>query len=707
MERASLSAYRETWGRATPDPEASGAGAQHRGPQQGPWQASLQESLQEYPQESRQDKAPLPVSIAFLAEYGIAPADLRRAALAGWQARTDALPWLFCEGVISQRDYYRLLARHLGLSFIAAPCLGPAARFPESLHAGMAPLAVDEQDHRAPRMVMAPRPDQIATLMLRHQTGLPRDAGLALTDPEALRRAVFACRAEEIARMAADSLPRRDPASSIKSGLWLHQRASLLGGICAIGACALLVGPMAAYLVVTALVSMLCLALANLRLLGCLRHAPAYAPLQPRDPDASLPVYSVVIALYREAGIVDQLCRAIDALDYPRARLDVIFVLEEADIETRAVLEPLARSRGHSVLCAPEGVPRTKPRALNVALALARGEYLVVYDAEDLPEPGQLRLAAARFARSGPELGCLQARLAIDNDRDGFLAACFAIEYAALFDVVNPGLAANRLPVPLGGTSNHFRVEALRALSGWDAWNVTEDADLGLRLAFQGFDVGDLPVTTWEEAPVTLGNWFGQRKRWMKGFLQTAVTHTRHPSRALAQAGFFGYTSGLAATAGAVITAMAYPMVFLVLTVLMLTLGAKGVGLEPFWLGWLPPLPGTEQPLALISLSLAAVATLAGVLSMVLPPAIALWRRRWFRLYPALLLMPFYYLLVSAAAWMGLVELCRNASRWNKTEHGVSRSRRMLPATRSPLIRHLAPRSGSSPEAEAPPHDSR
>lgn len=146
MERASLSAYRETWGRATPDPEASGAGKEQQG------------SQPEARQGFRDDTAPLPVSIAFLAEYGVAPADLRRAALAGWQARTDALPWLFCEGVISQTDYYRLLARHLGLSFIAAPCLGPAARFPESLHAGTAPLAVDEQDHGAPRMVMAPGP---------------------------------------------------------------------------------------------------------------------------------------------------------------------------------------------------------------------------------------------------------------------------------------------------------------------------------------------------------------------------------------------------------------------------------------------------------------------------------------------------------------------------------------------------------------------
>lgn len=655
----------------------------------------------------RDDTAPLPVTIAFLADYGIAPADLRRAALAAWRTRTDALPWLICDEVITQHDYYRLLASHLGLPFIHEPRLAPAARFPECLHAGVAPLALDEQLPSAPRMVMAPGPDQITMLMLRCQAGLPRDGGLALTDPEALRSAVFACCAAEIAGTAADALPRRDPALSIKTGLWPHQRAMLLAGILMIGACAILIGPMVAYLVVTAMVSMLCLALANLRLLGCLFSAPVHAPVLPRDPDASLPVYSVVIALYREAGIVDQLYRAIDALDYPRAQLDVIFVLEEGDIETRNALEPLARRRGHSVLCAPEGAPRTKPRALNIALALARGEYLVVYDAEDLPEPAQLRLAASRFARSGPELGCLQARLAIDNDRDGFLASCFAIEYAALFDVVNPGLAANRLPVPLGGTSNHFRVAALRALSGWDAWNVTEDADLGLRLAFEGFDVGDLPTTTWEEAPVTLRNWFGQRKRWMKGFLQTAITHTRRPRRAVAQAGSIAYAGALAATAGAVITAMAYPMVFLVLAVLMLTVGAKGVGLEPFWIGWLPPPPGREQPLALIALSLAFVATLAGILSMVLPPAVALWRRRWFRLYPVLLLMPFYYLLVSAAAWMGLVELCRNASRWNKTEHGVSRSRRMLPPARGPLTRQLAPGSGSAPESEGERQDRR
>ncbi len=639
------------------------------------------------------DHAPLPVSIAFLAEYGIAPAHLRRAAMAGWRTGTDALPWLFCDAVISRRDYYRLLARHLGLPFIAAPRLGDATRFPESLHAGIAPLEEARHDidrPGEPRMVMAPGPDQIALLILHRHSRLPGEAGLALTDPEALLRAVFARRRREIAGMAADTLPRRDPAASIRTGLWPAQRVALAALTGFIALLVVVFGPMAAYLFVTAMIGLLCLALANLRLLGCLHRAPLQDQWRRQAPSAdagmsarylrddALPVYTVVVALYREAAIAEQLCRAIDALDYPRARLDVLFVLEEGDEETREALEPLAAQRGHRILPAPYGMPKTKPRALNIGLALAQGEYLVVYDAEDLPEPGQLRHAAERFAESGPAIACLQARLAIDNDRDGFLPRCFTIEYAALFDVVNPGLIANRLPVALGGTSNHFRVSALRALSGWDAWNVTEDADLGLRLALAGHGVGDLPLTTWEEAPVTLGNWFGQRKRWMKGFLQTAITHTRDPARALARMGFVAYTGGLATTLGAAITAMAYPLVFLIMTGMVVTLGAVGFGIQPFWLAWLPPLPGPEQPLALLAVAIAVTATVAGLLSMFLPPAIALWRRRWFRLYPALLLLPFYYLLVSAAAWMGLVELCRRSSHWNKTEHGLSRRRRVM-----------------------------
>jgi cellulose synthase/poly-beta-1,6-N-acetylglucosamine synthase-like glycosyltransferase len=208
-------------------------------------------------------------------------------------------------------------------------------------------------------------------------------------------------------------------------------------------------------------------------------------------------------------------------------------VIERDDQETLAALAALRLPPRYDVIVVPRGAPRTKPRALNVALAAARGELVVVYDAEDEPAPDQLRLAAARFADE-PGLDALQARLTIANPADSWLSELFAIEYAALFDLLNPGLAALDLPVALGGTSNHFRIRVLRRVGGWDAWNVTEDIDLGIRLARFGARVGALASDTAEEAPNELANWFRQRVRWQKGWMRPCqLIFYRHNIKAL------------------------------------------------------------------------------------------------------------------------------------------------------------------------------
>jgi cellulose synthase/poly-beta-1,6-N-acetylglucosamine synthase-like glycosyltransferase len=172
------------------------------------------------------------------------------------------------------------------------------------------------------------------------------------------------------------------------------------------------------------------------------------------------------------------------------------------------------------VLVVPEGAPRTKPRATQYALQFARGEYVVVYDAEDAPEPDQLRRALAALRAGGERLGCLQAQLNIYNSDATWFTRQFTVEYTALFDCILPTLERLRLPVPLGGTSNHFPRAVLDAVGGWDPYNVTEDADLGIRLARAGWHVGVLNSTTWEEAPPTFRIWKGQRTRWLKGWMQ-------------------------------------------------------------------------------------------------------------------------------------------------------------------------------------------
>ena len=253
--------------------------------------------------------------------------------------------------------------------------------------------------------------------------------------------------------------------------------------------------------------------------------------------DDELPSYTVVVALYRETSVVDDLVKAIDALDYPKGKLDIKLVVEQRDVETLGRIVDLRLPARYEVVVAPLGKPQTKPRALNIALSTARGELVVVYDAEDTPAPNQLRLAASRFA-ADKDLDCLQARLAIRNHSELWLSKLFAIEYAVLFDVLNPGLCALNLPIPLGGSSNHFRLRSLVGVGAWDEWNVTEDADLGIRLARFGYRVKALDSDTGEEAPYEFGNWFRQRVRWQKGWMQTLIVHSRRPS-------FFGVTLDL------------------------------------------------------------------------------------------------------------------------------------------------------------------
>jgi cellulose synthase/poly-beta-1,6-N-acetylglucosamine synthase-like glycosyltransferase len=258
-------------------------------------------------------------------------------------------------------------------------------------------------------------------------------------------------------------------------------------------------------------------------------------PLPEPPLPAVWPRYTILAALHDEAEIVSQLVERLSRIDYPPDRLQGFLVLEAHDHGTIAAAIAAPRPDWLNVVVTPPGRPQTKPRALNYALTQANGELLTVYDAEDAPDPHQLREAAARFAadRSG-RLACLQAPLRIrprTGDGTRFIDRQFAAEYASLFETILPGMARLRLPFPLGGTSNHFRVDALRAVGGWDAWNVTEDADLGFRLWSRGWTLGVMARPTWETPPGGLPHWLPQRTRWLKGYLQTWGVHTRTPWR--------------------------------------------------------------------------------------------------------------------------------------------------------------------------------
>ena len=309
----------------------------------------------------------------------------------------------------------------------------------------------------------------------------------------------------------------------------------------------------------------------------------------------------------------------------------------------------------YDVIVAPPGAPSTKPRALNVALGAVQGELVVIFDAEDEPDGDQLRLAAARFAAE-PDVDGLQARLTIHNAADCWLSELFAIEYAALFDFVNPGLAALDLPIALGGTSNHFRARTLRRVGGWDAWNVTEDADLGLRLARFGARIGALASDTSEEAPNELKNWFRQRVRWQKGWLQTLIVHSRHPIRFCRELGARRATSAAALIAGTVFGGLFGPPLLAEALVRAFCGGLAGGGI-----------------VATFEDVVTYILTLSGLQALIIPSLVAMRRREMRGAGRAVALMPAYYVLVCLATWAALFDLVVRPFHWSKTEHGRAR----------------------------------
>lgn len=303
---------------------------------------------------------------------------------------------------------------------------------------------------------------------------------ICLLPTPALRAYLADAASEALVTDARQGLARRWPYACAQLELTALARYGF--ALAVLLACAMvLAAPFAAEWLLLPVALALLVAPAAIRL-GAVGTAPKPVPAPIRPPDEELPVYSVLVPLRNETAMVPQLFASLRALDYPPASLDIKFVVESASQKTLAAVQSRLGDPRFSLVSVPDTAPRTKPKALDYALPLCRGAFVVVFDAEDRPDPDQLRQAALRFADT-PELVCLQARLVIDNGHTNLLAALFAGEYAGLFTVLLPALARWRLPMPLGGTSNHFRIDQLRALGGWDAFNVTEDADLGMRLA--------------------------------------------------------------------------------------------------------------------------------------------------------------------------------------------------------------------------------
>jgi cellulose synthase/poly-beta-1,6-N-acetylglucosamine synthase-like glycosyltransferase len=605
----------------------------------------------------------------------LAPELLRAAEARARELGIGADRVLILSGVIDEEAYLQRLAFHTGIAIedFSEISRGSLLRDRQILQAAEFGLI---RLRRNGRLILAPRHLAARTLcrLVARYPELTEQLRLALSSD--LHRFLLHQTNDALGRTAANGLrqrfPRMSAAPAAVPGLrWRRHLQRFMGpfGIATV----MLLPPILALDAWSVVLALWFLAFIGLRLIGSFVPRLPQKKMQ-RLPDHQLPVYTVIAALYREAKSVAPLMQAIDAFDYPREKLQVILALEPNDLATRAAIARLGPMPHVQVLIAPATDPTTKPKALNCALPFARGAFTAVFDAEDRPDPGQLRAAIDAFRGRGIDIACAQASLCIHNLEESWLTRMFAAEYAGQFDVFLPGLAAMRMPLPLGGSSNHFRTAVLREVGGWDAWNVTEDADLGFRLARFGYRSVTFDSTTHEEAPIRFRAWLGQRSRWMKGWIQTWSVHMRAPRRLWREAGPRGFLTLNIIVGGNVLTALAYPV--LVIEVAAYLIG-KGAGGTPGWF-----FTGAPAPLHIATIA-------AGCLSTVVIGLMGLARRGHLRSGWVLLATPLYWGCLSIAAWRALWQFWRDRYHWEKTEHGLTGSRQSTKtraqATASPM----------------------
>lgn len=367
------------------------------------------------------------------------------------------------------------------------------------------------------------------------------------------------------------------------------------------------------------------------------------------------PRYTILCPLYRETAVLTQFVQAMQRLDYPLEKLQILLLTEERDVETRQRLEAMNLPAHFEILTVPVGVPQTKPRACNYGLLQASGEYVVIYDAEDLPDPLQLKKAVMTFATYGTELACVQAKLNFYNTQQNLLTRWFTAEYSLWFDLMLPGLQKLGVQLPLGGTSNHFRIRTLRALGAWDAFNVTEDCDLGLRMSYYGLRTCVLDSTTYEEANSDLRNWLRQRSRWIKGYMQTYLVYMRNPALYL-RSGRLGEFLALQLFIGGKVAALLF-------NPLMLTLLIAYILFQPV------TLYHTLFPTPVLYAGMACF--IFGNFFYLYAHLVGCMKRGYYAQAKWALLTPLYWLLMSAAAYIAFYQLIFKPHHWEKTHHGL------------------------------------
>jgi cellulose synthase/poly-beta-1,6-N-acetylglucosamine synthase-like glycosyltransferase len=562
---------------------------------------------------------------------------------------------LLCCGEVEPDAYYGAIARMMRLPFTEAidpssivdlPSLDTQLLHPLMLRIG--------HRHQPPQTAIVPEACRLADIaaVLSTLPLLGRD--LVITTPGAIREAVWRTGADRRVRAATNRLFEEQPQYSARVVL-AGQQGFVAGLWVATFLSALLVRPVILMLSLHIALSLAYFLSLSLRMAAMVRrvaHSPAWTVAANPGP---LPRYTVMVALYREADMAGQLIASLRRLDWPVSLLDIKLVCEVDDHATIAALKAEHPGPQFEIIEVPAHGPRTKPKALTYALSAARGELLAVYDAEDRPHPQQMREAHARFSASPPMLACLQAPLIISNAEASWLSALFSLEYSALFRGLLPMLGRTGLPLPLGGTSNHFRTDALRKAGGWDPFNVTEDADLGLRLYRLGYRADVLHRQTLEEAPVEPTVWLAQRCRWYKGWCQTWLVLMRDPVRLAGEMGFGPFLIFQLMVGGMLVSSLLHPLI-----IVFLGLGAISMLQAPA--AAIPPLTLALFVIDFVNILGSYLIFLGLGIGSMIDHEKRLIGRRW-------AMVPFYWMLTSYAAWRAVLELRTKPFFWSKTPH--------------------------------------
>ncbi|TCO72860.1 glycosyltransferase family 2 protein [Rhodovulum euryhalinum] len=573
------------------------------------------------------------------------------------QARMDVSlgEFLIAEGETSAEAVAEAQGRHYGTGRADFAAYPPDPRLIDVLGAqiclrlGLLPW----RRFAGATLIATSRPDRFEQLAATLPAEL-NPAIMVICREDELQHAIAGCRAEVLIRAAETRVPE---AESCRFWLRSGPRAALVAALAAL----VLLAALAPISVLTVLTlwtvgwmiagSLVKAAAAVTQALAL--HRARRAPPHPVATIARLPRISILVPLFRESEIGPRLIARLSRLDYPRALLDICLVTEAGDAETRAMLDATRLPSWMRRVAVPDGALKTKPRALNYALDFCHGSIVGIYDAEDAPAPDQLRRVVEHFHRCAPDVAVLQGVLDFYNARANWLARCFAIEYAAWFRVVLPGLARLGVPVPLGGTTLFFRRRVLEDLGGWDAHNVTEDADLGLRLARHGYRTEFLDSVTEEEANCRAWPWVRQRSRWLKGYAMTWATHMRRPDRLLRQFGPWGFFG---------------------MQVLFLGTLTQFTFMPLIWSFWALPL-GLGHPLAQVipadGFTALFVLFIGSELVTLGVGAMGLSRAGKRGLIPWLPTLHLYFPLAALASYKAVWEIAARPFYWDKTRHGL------------------------------------